>query len=739
MTLPRIRRRFRFFPQVEDSDCGPACLKMIAHHYGKQVPLAEIRDSCGIQKQGASLRDLTIGGQRLGLECVAVRADLATLIEHAQLPAVLFWRGNHFVVLYRIEVRKEQYFFHIADPGYGRMRLSQAEFTRSWLTHDGQGTAVLVQPNERWEQFAPAVDREYFGVREALAFVGQHAVRYRGGLGVVALTLLVTAAVSWVLPLLVKYLIDDGVMAGQYRIVYLVIIAQAGIVLGRAIVQYIEGRVLAKLSMNISVDIIVGFLQKLIRLPLNYFDSRMHTDLLQRIQDQGKIETFISYQFIQVVFDSLTLLVMSALLFYYSPMIFLIFWGLTLIAMGWITVFLRKRRQLDYARFSIQTVNSNSLLELITGMPEIKINSAQNGKLTAWKGIQEKLYRLKVRALHLNHFQLVGSETITQFKNIGISLLSAVWVISGDMTLGTMVSITYITGVLTAPLVGLINFSRTAQDAKLSFERLQKIQRRPDENVGSLTPLPLRPAALSCRALTFRYRRNDSTPVLTDLCAEFPVGKVTAIVGDSGSGKTTLMKLLLRFYQPERGQILLDEVDLASTSSDDWRARCGVVMQDGFVYSDTIAGNVSMQTAEDTDHERVAFALRMACLTDYIEQLPQGVSTVIGNAGVALSGGQQQRLLIARAIYRDPEFLFFDEATSMLDTITERRIMDNLATFFRGRTVIVIAHRLSTVQNADQLIVMQSGRVVERGNHQQLVARQGQYFELVRNQLELAT
>lgn len=730
-------QKFSFTAQLENADCGPACLVMVARHFGKDYSLREIRDVCGITKGGVTIRDLLVGGDHIGLTLTPVQSDLATLTQHAELPCILFWRSNHYVVLHRIEEKKGRKIFHVADPSFGKMRLAEEEFNRSWISSSSQGTALLVVRGPEWEKREPAVPDRPFAVKDVISFLSEYARKYRSGLSIVVFTLLLATSISWMLPILVQYLIDDGVLKSDFSVVYLVIIAQIALMLGQAAIQYIEGKILARLSMNISVDIVVGFLRKLIRLPLSYFDSRMYTDLLLRIEDQGRIESFISYQFIQVVFSTLTLFVMSGVLFYYSVAVFAVFWVLTLVSIFWITIFLKRRRRLDYARFSLQTNNSNVLYELITGMPEIKINSAENEKITAWELIQKKVYRLKIKALNLNHVQIVGSGTITQLKNILITLISALWVMSGDMSLGMMVSITYIIGTLTSPLLNISNFSRTAQDARLSFERLEEVQRRPDENTHCLAKMPEGIVPLRLDKVRFKYGRNDPQMVLNEVSLLIPAGKVTAIVGSSGSGKTTLMKLLLRFYLANDGKILLGEESLVDINADEWRLRCGVVMQDGFIYSDSVAGNVSMESVEVADAERVAFALRMACLDDFVAQLPQGDKTILGNAGVSLSGGQRQRILIARAIYRNPDYLFFDEATSLLDTITERRIMDNLSLFFKQKTVVVIAHRLSTVQRADQLIVLESGAVIESGTHQELVEKRGTYFDLVRNQLEL--
>lgn len=732
------KKKLKFFSQLEDADCGPACLRMIADFHGASMTLRDLRDLCGITKGGATIRDLVLGGQRAGLDITPVRCEPSTLRDHAPLPCILLWRENHFVVLEKVEERRNGRSYRIADPGYGKLRLNEETFLSNWIPRGKEGTALLISTGEGWTPTSSIKTPRLQTGRRTLAFLTKHTRNYRAGLLKVGLTLMVTAGISWVLPILMQRLIDDGVLLGDHNLVYLLLLAQVALVFGQTLIQFVRGKVLAGLSMNISIDIVTDFLKKLVRLPLSYFDSRMHTDLLQRIEDQGRIESFISYEFISVLFSVITLLVMSTILFYYDPIIFVVFWGLTLLAIGWITFFLKRRRHLDYSRFSIQSGNNNALYEIVTGMPEIKINSSQESKLRSWRGIQERLYQLKLKALYLNHYQLVGSNTITQLKNIAITFLCAFWVMAGDMTLGVMVSISYIIGTLTAPLADIINFSGTTQDAHMAFERLDEVQQRPDENYHKVAVPGTSTETLRTENLSFRYGKNDASPVIDNIDLTIPPGKVTAIVGTSGSGKTTLMKLLLRFYLPTDGRIHLGDKDLTDLNSDAWRSRCGVVMQNGYIYSESIASNVAMTADGEVDDDRLWFSLRMARLEDFVANLPQRASTPIGNAGVELSGGQRQRILIARAIYRDPDYLFFDEATSLLDTVNERAIMNNLQQFFHGKTVLVIAHRLSTVQQADQLIVMEKGRVVEVGTHQELVQRRGYYLELVKDQLELA-
>ncbi|MEM9916712.1 MAG: peptidase domain-containing ABC transporter [Bacteroidota bacterium] len=729
------RNKFPVFRQLEQTDCGPSCLRMVSTYFGKPYSLEELRELCGVTRLGVSLRDVSRGASAIGLDNGTVKVDLQTLKEEVPLPCILHWRQEHFVVLYEIKKNRKDAFL-IADPGFGKIKLTEEQFVKDWNPQDGRGIAMIIQPSEDFTAIQPKIPIHSHWKR-SWNFLVHYLTSHKRTLGGVAVTLLITAAITWVFPVLMQKLIDDGVMAKDMNFVWVILLAQLMLFVGKGVLDWVRGIVLIRVSMKISIDIIANFIKKLIRLPIGFFDTKLHTDILQRVEDQNKIENFISYKVLSSIFSMLSLIVLSVLLFYYNSMVFGIFLVLTLASVAWMWQFLERRKFLDYSRFSLQYQDQNNLYELVTGMPEIKINSAQDVKVEEWQNVQEKLYKLKIKALNLNQQQLLGVNMITQVKNILITFLCSYFVIQDMMSLGILMSISYIVGQLSGPVDDLVMFFLGAQDAKLSFDRMDEIQRKEDED-SEKKRINKFCDSIEIKKLYFKYQGMNSPYVLKNLNIHIPIGKKTAIVGASGSGKTTLMKLLLKFYNPTRGSIKIDEVGLSTINADYFRSNCGVVMQDGFIYSGTIASNIALGD-KVPNLERVRWAAKIACINEFVDGLVLNYHTKIGQAGLDLSGGQKQRLLIARAVYKNPDFLFFDEATSALDAANEKMIVDNLQTFMEGKTVVVIAHRLSTVQDADQIIVLDKGEVVEYGSHFELSMNHGYYYNLIKNQLELGS
>lgn len=729
-----MKRKYPVYRQLENVDCAPTCLRMIAKFYGKKYALEELRDLCGITRVGASLKDISNASTIMGFDNAVVRVSLNE-IEEVPLPCILHWRQDHFVVLYDIKNHQnaENSTYVIADPAFGLIKLNQERFLREWGPKQGKGVALLLQPNDNYSTIRPQNLVQPNWLR-TWKFISKYLLEHRNTLIYTALTLLVSAAISWVFPILMQKLIDDGVSAKNINVVWVILASQLLLFIGRGTLEWIRGLILIHVSMKVSIDIISSFIKKLIRLPIEFFDTKLPTDILQRVGDQNKIEEFISYKLLSSIFSFVTLIALSALLGYYNLYVFLIFIFLTAISIIWMLLFLKKRKYLDYSRFSLQAIDQNNLYELVVGMAEIKINSAQEFKVEEWSNTQKKLYELKIQALNLNTHQLWGSDMITQIKNIIITFFCSYLVIKEQMTLGVLMSISFTVGQLSRPLDELVSFFLGAQDAKLSFDRMDEILRRKEESKDK-KKINSFENKIVIEDMWFKYQGSNSPYVLKNIDIEIPLGKRIAIVGTSGSGKTTLMKLLLKFYDPSSGVIKVDNENLSDLNSDYYLSNCGVVLQNGFIYSGTITSNIALGE-KHPDIDKVKWAARVACIDEFVEKLVSKYDTKIGQTGVDLSGGQKQRLLIARALYKEPDFLFFDEATSALDADNERKIVDNLDLFLAGKSVFVIAHRLSTVQNADLIIVLNDGEIVEYGSHLDLTLCKGYYYNLIKNQLE---
>ena len=697
-----------------------------------------MKDVCTVTKQGVSLQDLINGAGKLGLQSLSVKVPLNNITE-LPLPAVLYWRQEHYVVLYKVTKTKKGREYYISDPAFGKIKLSEATFTAAWVGNDGMGIALLVEPTDEFFTKQPKPVNYRRDIANAKEYVS-HILKKNLGRTVLAFSLVLVAMVAtWLFPSIFRRIIDEGVLSKSLSIVYSLLIVQVVIFLSQVISDSLSSILLMQINFKISIQFLIGYLHKLIRLPLRLFDNRVNSDLLMRMDDSDRIQSFLTHHVLEFLLAFINLSIFSIMLLRYNAVAFGVFAMFSCLSIVWTVLFLNRRKRLDYARFSVASETRNNIYELITEMPEIKINNAHGNKIDQWQGLQTRLNNIKIKALFLNYYQLIGSNFFNRVKDIVITGICAYTVIQGEMTLGVMMTIGYILGQLNGPIDNIIAIIRGLQDAKLSYNRLEDIQRLKDEGEGKTVRMLESPSSsIDLVGVSFKYEGSHSPLVLKNVDDLIPVGKITAIVGSSGSGKTTLLKLLLGIYDPTDGQILIDDTNLSTVIPDTWRNRCGVVLQDGFIYSNTYAENIAL--AEKTpDMAKVKYAAELACISEFIESLPLGYHTRIGKAGVNLSGGQKQRILIARAIYRNPEFIFFDEATSNLDANNEMKILRNLQQFFVGKTVVIIAHRLSTVKNADQIIVLEKGHIVERNNHEGLIKAKGRYFDLVRNQLELGS
>lgn len=712
-------------------DCAPACLKMIATHYGIKAGMPALRERCNTSRMGTSTADIVYAAEQTGMQAAVFKTTTSYLVANNPLPCILHWRNNHYVVLYKIKDGK----YSIADPSHGMVMLPEKEFATEWTGAKGKGVAIFMEPNED----AKPVAEENEGANKANVL---HQFRlylkpHSRAVAILLFILLISTGLSLLIPKTIQYMTDKGIGQKDIHIIWKMLLFQFILFAGITLTGYIKSLLQAKLSTRLSINIISDFLVKLLKLPVSFFDTKNRADIYQRISDHSRIDNFLSAKLVSFFFSASLLLVYIIQLFWFDKYIVLAFIGFTVLSVIWFFLFMKKRKELDYRRFSLAIEERYYLNDLIDGMTEIKLNNAQHERVEKWKGLQHKLYGFKLSSLKLTGFQQNGVNTVNQLKHLLITFLCSYWVMNGNITFGVMLSIGYIIGQLAIPVQDIMLFFQDLQDARISFERLNEVQQRANENNEGDEPFP-EPFSDGFRVndLWFKYQGLHNDYVLRGIDVHIPQGKVTAIVGTSGSGKTTLMKLLLAFYEAQRGEILVDGINLNSINKDSFRDQCGVVMQDAYIYNASIAHNIAL-TEKEFDEDRVYHALKIACLDEFVRSLPLSHQTMLGNSGVSLSGGQKQRLFIARAVYKNPSIIFLDEATNSLDSNNERMIMDNLEEFFVGKTVLVIAHRLSTVKNAAQIIVLEKGEITEAGTHEELTKTRGRYYELIRNQLEL--
>ena len=728
---------FPFYKQPDTKDCGPTCLRIIAKYYGHSFTIDALRSLSETTREGSSLLNISDTAEHIGFRTLGVKLSSKTLKE-AQLPCILHWNNEHYVVLYKVKKGK----YYISDPGHGLIDYTEQEFIEFWIGNNAtaaseEGIALLIEPTPKLKEYNSLDENKEKTL--GFSFLFQYVWRYKKFIIQLCVGLGAGSLLQLVVPFLTQSVVDVGIKNQDINFVYLILFAQVALFIGRSGIEVIRSWILLHLSTRINISLISDFFIKLMNLPIAFFDTKMTGDIMQRINDHQRIENILTTSSLNVLFSAINFMIFSFVLAYYSLQIFSVFLIGSALYFGWIAIFLKKRKKLDYKKFSQVSDEQSKVIELINGMQEIKLHNAEKQKRWQWEHVQARLFNISIENLALEQYQSVGSNLINELKNIVITMLAALLVIKGDITLGMMLAITYIVGQLNSPIQQFINFIRQVQDAKISLERLGEIHNKPNEDDLN-TELVINvktDADFSLSKVNFRYTGSPDL-VLKNLSLTIPANKTTAIVGTSGSGKTTLMKMLLKFYDPTEGAINIGKHNLKNVSSKVWRSHCGVVMQEGYIFNDTIAQNIAV--GEDyIDKKRLANAILLANIKSYVDGLPLGLNTKIGMEGVGLSTGQKQRLLIARAIYKNPDFIFFDEATSALDANNEKVIMENLNTFFKGKTAVVIAHRLSTVKNADQIVVLENGKIIEQGTHAELVFKRGNYFNLVKNQLELAS
>lgn len=728
--------KFVKYIQHDSMDCGPTCLKMVAKFYGKNYSLQNLRDRCHITREGVSLLGISDAAESIGFRTTGVKVTWTQMVEEMPMPCIVHWNQRHFVVVYDVVKKHGVYKVMVADPASGLLEYTEEDFRGLWLESERktEGIALILEPTPKFYEEEGDDERRHYG----FGYVLKYLRPYRTYIIQILLAMLTASVISLLMPFITQSVVDKGIGTGSLSLIVVLLIAQLTLTLGGLANNLIRSWLMLHTTSRVSISLISDFLCKLMRLPIAFFDSKMVGDIMQRIGDYNRIQTFLTGSLLSMVIAVVSFVVYGLIMAGYNATIFIAFLIGASLYVFWVLLFMKRRRKLDYMRFQQASANQSNIVQLIGGMQEIKLNNCEKQKRWEWESIQAKLFKVGVKSLTLGQVQEIGCTFIDQTKNILMSFIAAKSVIDGGMTLGMMMALQYIMGQINAPISQFISFVQSAQDASISLDRLGEIHEMKDEEPAEEERIKDIPsdADIVFRDVVFQYDGPHSPKVLDEVSLTIPSGKVTAIVGASGSGKTTMLKMMLGFYPPVSGEVLLGNVSLKNYSESRWRARCGTVMQEGYIFSDTIAANIAV-SEEYPDMERVRWAAGVSNIKYWIEGLPLGYGTKIGADGHGLSSGQKQRILIARAAYKDSRYLFFDEATNSLDANNERTIMENLERLFSEKTVVVVAHRLSTVKNADNIIVLDKGRIAEQGTHSQLTALRGKYYELVKNQLEL--
>ena len=726
---------FRRFPveyQMDSQDCGPASLKIIAKHFGKFYSLQFMRDRCGITKEGVSLLDLSTGAESIGLRTLAIKCTTNDVVNSIPFPAILFWKNSHFVVVYHSDKKH----IWVSDPAKGRIKYSHEEFKQGWYQKgEKRGVLLAVEPTAEFKDSKAEREQK----KNSFSSILKYFFPYKHNFGLIFIIMLVVTALQGMLPFISKAVIDVGIRTSDVKFIHMVLIGNISILLSVMIFNVLRDWILLHITARVNIALISDYLIKLMKLPVTFFENKLMGDILQRAQDHERIRSFIMNNSLALIFSTFTFVIFAIILLIYNAVIFYIFLAGSILYVCWVLLFLSIRKKLDWEYFELLSRNQSYWVETVSAIQDIKIYNYEKYRRWKWEEIQARLYHVNKRVLAITNAQNLGAQFIESIKNMGIVFFCAMAVIKGDITFGVMISTQFIIGMLNGPLVQFINFVVGVQYAKISFLRINEIRQLEDEeellSIGNTSILPEK-KTIRLENIHFQYTQN-SPLVLRNIYLQIPEDKITAIVGGSGSGKSTLLKLLVRLYKPSYGEIKMDTMNVNAINLHQWRNLCGVVMQDGKMFSDTILNNIVLD-ADRIDYDWLREVCRIAQIEDEINAMPKGFETIVGETGRGLSGGQKQRLLIARALYKNPKFLFLDEATNALDSINERKIVDALNNAFQQRTVVVIAHRLSTIRNADQIVVLDKGFIVEAGNHQTLMEKKGHYFELVSSQMQIS-
>ena len=723
-----ILHRFPVDYQMDSQDCGPACLKIIAKYFGRFYSLQYLRDRCGITKQGVSLENLSTGAESLGLRTLAIKCTLDDIINKIPFPAILFWRDSHFIVVYHANKK----YIWVSDPAKGRIKYTHEDFKAGWYKKgETLGVLLAIEPTIDFKR--SKVEKEI--EKNSFISILRYFIPYKNSFATIFFIMLVVTLLQGMLPFISKAVIDVGIKSSDINFINMVLIGNISILVSITIFNVIRDWILMHITSRVNIALISDYLIKLMKLPVTFFENKLLGDILQRARDHERIRNFIMNNSLSLIFSILTFIIFGIILLTYNPIIFYIFLGGSILYVAWVLLFLRIRKRLDWEYFELVSQDQSYWVETVSAIQDIKIYNYERYRRWKWEEIQARLYKVNKRVLNITNMQKLGAQFIANIKNMAIVFFCASAVIKGDITFGIMISTQFIIGMLNGPLTQFISFIVSAQYAKISFLRMNEIKQLKDEeellSIGTTSILPEK-RDITLSNIIFQYSPN-SPVVLKNIFLTIPQNKITAIVGGSGSGKSTLLKLLVRLYKPTAGEIKMGNMNIASINLHTWRNLCGVVMQDGKLFNDTILANIVLDD-EHIDYERLHKVCRMAQIAKEINGMPKGYETMIGERGRGISGGQKQRLLIARALYKEPDFLFLDEATNSLDVINEKKIVEALNAAFKDRTVIVVAHRLSTIRNADQIIVLHQGRIAEIGNHENLMTKKGEYFKLVSSQ-----
>ncbi|KGN98748.1 ABC transporter ATP-binding protein [Porphyromonas macacae] len=727
--------KIQYVRQHDSMECGISCLSMVCKIFDKEYDTSELYKICKATKEGVSLKAVAETARSIGLDSVSAQITLDELMSH-KLCSILYWNQNHFVVLYKVNHKKE---FYIADPAKGCLKYSYADFKKHWIssTLNGKelGVAMFLEPTKLFFLQKKSHKEKKCKSTKILSV---YIYKYKQYFSLIVLGLFIGSLLQLILPFLTQSIVDIGIKNQNIGFIWLILLGQLVLTVSRTAIDFIRRWLLLHISMRINISLVSDFFIKLLKLPMSFFDTKLMGDLMQRMGDHSRVNSFLTQQTLSIVFSLFTFVVFSIVLFSYNLLVFAIFMLGSLLYGGWLALFLRRRKALDYELFEQQAINNNKTYEFITSMQEIKLQDCEQRRRWEWEDVQADLFWVQMKSLKLQQTQEAGSIFINELKNIVITVVAATAVIHGQLTLGMMLAVQYIIGQLNSPVEQLMGFFYSVQDVKISLERINEIHRMDDENgkQGLETSVKEEDKGIDLENVNFKYDPHALKTIIDDVNIQIPKGKVTAIVGASGSGKTTLIKLMLGYYPVLSGQITIGGTDVNMLNKKWWRRQCGVVMQDGVIFSESIARNIAVDDGE-IDKERLQKAAEIACIHDYVMGLPLKYNTKIGRDGVGLSQGQKQRILIARAVYKNPDYIFLDEATNSLDANNERMIVDHLDEFYKGKTVVIVAHRLSTVKNADQIVVLDKGKVVEIGNHEELTQKRGAYYHLVKNQLEL--
>ena len=727
-----MKRKIKFTRQFDQMDCGPSCIRMVASAYGKDYPLGYLRTLSHLTREGVSIAGMRDAMRHIGIDSASFRLTPRQLREKCPLPAILHWEQNHFVVIYGVGKSRlsGKWRYYIANPAFGRQTIGDDELRTKWLSGD-TGVAVACEPTDEFYALEPMRQRHSIA-----AFARRFVMPFKGEMAVTGAAILFGMLLSMAMPFLTQALVDDGIGVRSRNTIVCIMLAQLCLHLGSLGINLVSSWVTLHMSTRININVLLNYLDKLLRLPMTFFDTKSVGDYQQRLADNNRLQQFVTFSSFETLFSLLSVPVLLGVIGYYDLWILAAYVLFTVASLAWMAHFFGRRKALDYELFALNAANQNKMFELMSGITDIKVNNYEASKLGEWREMQERIYGMKKRSLRLEQTQNTGYTLLGQLRNIAITFWVAMAVVDGDLTLGMMMSISSIVGQVNGPLTQLIGFMQQYQNARISLERSEEVQLCDNEDAEGLTDTSAdHPIDIHISHVSFSYTGSTGKKTLDDITFDIPAGKTTAIVGESGSGKTTLLRLLLKFYAPTEGTIAYGDTDIAQCSAASLRHASGIVMQDSFVFSDTILNNIVL--GEDYNEQRLRDATHTACLDSYIDSLPLGVHTKIGSEGIGISGGERQRMMIARAVYKHPQYLMMDEATSSLDAENERRITENIARTMQGRTLIVIAHRLSTVKNADNIIVLRHGRMVEHGTHSQLVGQRGYYYELIKNQLDL--